>query len=139
MPRHPKYIENISCSAWPIAIASICNQGGKSMLIYRASTLPNLEGSYAVVVELYGNGRNVQFLVVATAILALTRRYYRLFTGTIDELGLGLGTRGIKDPLPGFRIQSHLRPPDSTCVYPQNDFSQQFASWSNWRWYISGV
>ena len=43
------------------------------MLIYRASTLPNLEGLYAVMVELYGNGRHVQFLVCGPPNLALTR------------------------------------------------------------------
>ena len=29
------------------------------MLIYRALILPNLEGLYAVLVELYGSGRHV--------------------------------------------------------------------------------
>ena len=47
------------------------------MLIYRASTLPNLEGLYAVMVELYGNGRHVHFLVCGPPNLALTRRYHR--------------------------------------------------------------
>ncbi len=59
-------------------------RGGKRMFRCIASFLPNLGLNTWLMVELYGNGRNVQFLVVATAILALTRRYYRLFTGTIS-------------------------------------------------------
>ena len=54
------------------------------MLIYRALILPNLEGLYAVMVELYGNGRHVHFLVCGPPNLALTRRYHRSFTGTIS-------------------------------------------------------
>ena len=53
------------------------------MLIYRASILPNLEGLHAVLVELYGSGRHVQFLVRGPPNLALTWRYSRIFTGAI--------------------------------------------------------
>ena len=44
------------------------------MLIYRASTLPNLEGLYVVMVELYGNSRHMHFLVCGLPNLALPRR-----------------------------------------------------------------
>ena len=52
-----------------------------------ASILPDL-GSYGwLLVELQRNGRFVQFLVCAPAILELPRRYHRLVTGTIGRGG----------------------------------------------------
>ena len=51
MLRHAKKHEKMSCRAWAIATANICDQGGRSKLIYRASTLPILEGPHVVIVE----------------------------------------------------------------------------------------
>ena len=60
------------------------------MLRCIASILPDLGLSRWLMVELYRNGRNVQFLVCAPAILALTRRYSKIFPGTIHHRALSL-------------------------------------------------
>ena len=57
--------------------------GGKRMSICITSILPDRALNRWFLVEYYGNGMFVRFLVGAAAISAQTRRYYRFFTGTI--------------------------------------------------------
>ena len=56
---------------------------GKRIDVCIASILPNLGLNKSLMVEFYVNGQFVHFLVCRQLNLALTRRYSRIFTGTI--------------------------------------------------------
>ena len=78
---------------------------GKRIDVCIASILPNLGLNKSLMVEFYVNGQFVHFLVCRQLNLALTRRYSRIFTGTIKE---NLGTGNLRHRWLDLRLGATL-------------------------------